>query len=84
MKHLCDTYKELIVELLKDVHAPMDKDDKSKLDDSPLLGPDGIKRFQMLIGAAQCLITLSGFDIGHAIMSLVASVVHHVKVIWNA
>ena len=54
----------------KEVHSPLDKDDKPELDESPLLGPDGIKRFQTLIGAAQWLITLSRFDIAHAIMSL--------------
>ena len=48
----------------------MDKDDKPELCDSPLLGPDGIKCFQTLIGAALWLITLSCFNIGHAIMSL--------------
>ena len=46
------------------------KDDKWELDDTPLLGPDGIKQFQTLIGAAQWLITLSRFEIAHAIMSL--------------
>ena len=52
------------------MYAPLDKEDKLELDDTPLLGPDSIKRFQMLIGAAQWLITLSQFDIAHAIMSL--------------
>ena len=41
----------------------LDEDDKPELDDTPLLGPDGVKRFQTLIGAAQWLITLSKFDI---------------------
>ena len=31
---------------------------------------NGTKRFQTLIGAAQWLITMSRFDIAHAIMSL--------------
>ena len=48
----------------------MDKDNKPELDDSPPLGPDGIKHFQKLIGAAQWLITLSRFDVAHAIVSL--------------
>ena len=52
------------------MHSPLDKDDKPELDQTPLLGPDGIKCFQTVIGAAQWLITLSRFDIAHAIMSL--------------
>ena len=70
MKRLVETHKELFGEQPKEVHSPLDKDDKPELDDSPLLGPDGIKRYQTLIGAAQWLITLSRFDIAHAIMSL--------------
>ena len=65
-----EAYKELFGEQPKEVHSPLDKDDKLELDDTPLLGPDGIKHFQTLIGAAQWLITLSRFDIVHAIVSL--------------
>ena len=54
----------------KEVHSPLDKDDKPELDDTLMLGPDGVKRFQMLIGATQWLIMLSQFDNAHAIMSL--------------
>ena len=63
MKRLVETHKELFGEQPKEVHSPLDKDDKPELDESPLLGPDGIKRYQTLIGAAQWLITLSRFDI---------------------
>ena len=66
VKRLVETYKELFGEQPKEVHLPLDKDDKPELDESPLLGPDGIKRYQTLIGAAQWLITLSRFDIAHA------------------
>ena len=70
MRHLVETWKELFGDQPKEVHAPLDKDDKPGLDDTPLLGPDGIKCFQALIGAAQWLITLSQFDIAHAIKFL--------------
>ena len=70
MKRLVETYKELFGDQPKEVHSPLDKDDKPELDESPLLGPDGIKCYQTLTGAAQWLITLSRFDIAHAIMSL--------------
>ena len=70
VRRLVDTCKELFGEQPKEVHSPLDKDDKPELDDTPLLGPDSIKRFQTLIGAAHWLITLSHFDIAHMIMSL--------------
>jgi hypothetical protein len=70
VKRLVDTYKEMFGEMPKEVFSPIDKDDKPEFDDTPILGPDGIKRYQTLIGAAQWLITLSRFDIAHAIMSL--------------
>ena len=54
MRHLVDTYKELFGEQPKEAHAPLDKDDKPELDDAPQLGPDSVKCFQMLIGAAPC------------------------------
>ena len=70
MRCLIDTHMELFSEQPKEVHSPLDKDDKPELDDTPLLGPDSIKHFQTLIGATQWLITLSQFDIAHMIMSL--------------
>ena len=70
VKHLVDACEELFGEQPKEVHSPLDKDDKPELDNTPLLGPDGVKHFQMLIGAAQLLITLSRFVFAHAIMSL--------------
>ena len=70
IKRLVDTYKQLFGEPPTPLHAPMDKDDKPELDESPLLGPDGIAKYQSLIGAAQWLITLSRFDIAQTVMSL--------------
>ena len=70
MSRLVDTCEELFGEQPKKAHSPLDKDDNPELDDTPLLGPDGIKHFQTLIGAAQWLITLSQFNVAHAIMFL--------------
>ena len=67
----------------KESYAPLDKDDKPELDDTPLLGPDGVKHFQMLIGATQWLIMLSRFDIVHAIICLGCFRAVYVKDIWN-
>ena len=65
-----ETNKELFGEQPKEVHSPLDKDNKPELDDTPLLGPDGVKHLQMLIGAAQWLIMSSQFDVVHAIICL--------------
>ena len=70
MKRPVETYKESFGEQPKEVHSPLDKDDEPELDEFPLQGPDGVKRFQTLIGVAQWLITLGRFDIAHAIVSL--------------
>ena len=48
----------------------MEKHDQPQLDVSPELGPDGIEKFQYLIGAVQWMVTLSRFDVAHACMSL--------------
>ena len=69
-KRLIDNYKFMFGELPTEVHAPMDKDDKPELDDSPKLGPDGIQKFQSLIGAVQWMITLCRLDLALPIMSL--------------
>ena len=75
---LVDTHKELFGEQPKEVHAPLDKDEKLELDDTPLIGPDGVKCHQTLIGAAQCLTMLSGFDIeGH--LECLKCVIGHVQ-----
>ena len=52
-----------------EVHAPVDKDDKPEFDDSEELGPDGVQKFQSVIGAVQWLIALCRFDVAHAVMS---------------
>ena len=54
----------------KEALALLDKDDKPELDDTPLLGPGGIKHFKTLMGADQLLIALSQFDVAHAVMCL--------------
>ena len=41
-----------------EVHAPEDKDGKPKFDDSAELGPDGVQKFQSVVGAVQWLIAL--------------------------
>ena len=70
VKRLMDNYRLAFGELPTEYHAPMDKDDKPELDDTPLCGPKDIQHFQSFIGAAQWMISLCRFDILHAVMSL--------------
>ena len=70
IKRMVENYRMMFGELPPEVHAPLDKDDHPELDESPLLGPDGIARYQSLLGAMQWTISLCRFDIGQAVMSL--------------
>ena len=70
IKRLCDNYELMFKEQPKPVFTPMEKGDQPELDESPLLGPDGIKKFQSIIGAIQWTISLCRFDVLHAVMSL--------------
>ena len=70
VKRMCENYEMMFGELVKEHHAPMEKHDQPELDVTPELGPDGIKKFQSLIGAVQWTISLSRFNVAHACMSL--------------
>jgi len=70
VKRMVDNYKMMFGEQPKAYYSPMEKGDQPELDDSPELGPDGIAKFQSMIGALQWTITLCRFDIAHAVMSL--------------
>ena len=70
VRSLVDRHRELFGEQPKEVHDSLDKDNEPELDNTPLLGPDGIKHFQTFLGDAQWLTTLSWFDIAHTIISL--------------
>ena len=69
-KRLIETYKLLFGELPQEQHSPLAKEDHPELDDSPLLGPDGVQKYQSLMGAVQWMVTLCRFDIAQAVMSL--------------
>ena len=50
--------------------SPLEKGDHPELDTSPLIGEDGIKKYQSLIGALQWVVTLGRFDIAAAVMTM--------------
>ncbi len=70
IKRMVENYKMMFGELPTEYHAPMEKGDQPELDETPLCGPDGIRKYQSLIGAVQWTITLCRFDVLHAVMSL--------------
>ena len=53
VKRMCENYELMFGEPVKEYHAPMEKQDQPELDVLPELGPDGIEKFQSLIGAVQ-------------------------------
>jgi hypothetical protein len=70
VKRMIDNYKLMFGGPPREYHAPMDKDDKPELDDTAILGPDGVQKFQSLIGAVQWTISLCRMDVVHTVMSL--------------
>lgn len=50
--------------------SPLEKGDHPELDDSPLLGPEGITQYQSLIGSLQWCISIGRLDIATALMTL--------------
>ena len=52
-KRLSENYKFLFGEPPREYHAPIDKDYKPELDESPLCGTGDLRKFQSLIGAVQ-------------------------------
>ena len=54
----------------KERGVPLVGGDHPELDESPLLGPEDIRKYQSLIGALQWLITLGRFDINVHVMTM--------------
>jgi hypothetical protein len=70
VKRLLDNYQTMFGHLPREYYAPLDKDDAPELDETELCGPDGVGKYQSMIGALQWLVSLCRFDIQHAVMSL--------------
>lgn len=65
------TYEQMFGCRPKTVYSsPLERGDHPELDVSDELGPEGIKQYQSLIGAAQWLISLGRLDIATAIMTM--------------
>ena len=50
--------------------SPLEKNDHPELDDSELLGPQDVAKYQSLIGALQWAISLGRFDVATAVMTM--------------
>eukprot|EP00977_Amphora_coffeiformis_P023320 scaffold13003_cov122-Amphora_coffeaeformis.AAC.1 len=67
---MSENYEQLFGEPPKEYHSPMERGDQPELDVTMELGTDDIMKFQSMIGAVQWTVSLSRFDIAHAVMSL--------------
>eukprot|EP00977_Amphora_coffeiformis_P021567 scaffold9499_cov128-Amphora_coffeaeformis.AAC.1 len=67
---MSENYEQLFGEPPKEYHSPMERGDQPELDVTMELGTDDIMKFQSMIGAVQWTVSLSCFDIAHAVMSL--------------
>jgi hypothetical protein len=70
VKRMSENYEQLFGEPPKEYHSPMERGDQPELDVTMELGTDDIMKFQSMIGAVQWTVSLSRFDVAHAVMSL--------------
>ena len=71
IQKMMENYKRMFNGTLpKKCSSPMDKDDSPELDESPNLGPKGVRIYMSMIGALQWAVTLGRFDIAVAVMSM--------------
>eukprot|EP00957_Ditylum_brightwellii_P127195 9698458-Ditylum_brightwellii.AAC.1 len=59
------SYEQLFGEpmLNQEAHAPLESGDHPEIDDSPLLGMEGIKKYWQMIGEMQWAVALGWTDI---------------------
>ena len=67
---MIENYKIMFNEMPKEFSSPIAEKDHPELDLSDELGPEDIKRYQLLIGALQWLITLGRFDISDGVLTM--------------
>eukprot|EP00977_Amphora_coffeiformis_P003137 scaffold584_cov154-Amphora_coffeaeformis.AAC.1 len=70
VKRMSENYEQLTSEPPKEYHSPMERGDQPELDVTMELGTDDIMKFQSMIGAVQWTVSLSRFNVAHAVMSL--------------
>jgi hypothetical protein len=70
IKSICDKIELVCETKLKNYGSPLEKGDHPEMDDSDLLPPDEISKYQMLCGCAQWAVTTCRFDIQYATNTL--------------
>jgi hypothetical protein len=67
---MLDNYERMFGEKPKEYSSPLEKGNHSEIDNSHLLDPGDIPKYQSLIGAGQWEISLGHFDIQSAAMTM--------------
>jgi Reverse transcriptase (RNA-dependent DNA polymerase) len=67
---MLDNYERMFGEKPKEYSSPLENGDHPDIDDSDLLDPGDIPKYQSLIGASQWAISLGCFDIQTAVMTM--------------
>ena len=70
IKKMVESYEKLFGEKPRLYNSPLEKNDHPELDDSELLSPEDVTKFQSMIGASQWLVSLGRFDIACAVMTM--------------
>ena len=70
IKKMMSAYESMFGTKPKEYTSPLDKGDHPELDESEELDPDGISKYQSLIGSLQWLVTLGRFDVATAVMTM--------------
>jgi hypothetical protein len=70
IKHVVNQCKAIFGALPKEWTSPIDKDDYPELDTSEELSSEGIEHYQSLIGTFQWAVSLGGYDIHCATMTM--------------
>lgn len=64
-------YEKTFGEKLRtNVRSPLEKGDHPELDDTDILGPEGVTQYQSIIGQLQWAVSLGRVDIATAVMTL--------------
>ena len=70
IQRMMENYKLMFGQMPYKAHSPLVSGDHPETDETPELGPDGIRIYQSMIGALQWCITLGRFDIACAVMTM--------------
>jgi hypothetical protein len=64
------TFEQMYGEKPKQATSPLEKNDHPEIDETSLLDPDDIVKYQSMIGALQWAVTLGRFDVCTAVMTM--------------